>query len=261
MAHGVAVPSAYVIRMHETISACFGGKEKLPLSLKIRGVMEAIAVRGAPRASFSLNLEDMKNVIKIQLNDHLMKRPNPSEPSSFTVNLYAQPSGSKGPPLKLLRYESAESHKPIPLRVMTRWSVAEAGGGKVVQKVVLRALSNPKLQQDLSDVVFMVDSPSGAATFSSAEPAAAWRSDERQVCWRVSTFKRGEEMLFTASFTTTKEYAERRGNVSLQFSCSGAGATLTGVSPRLALDTDPTVVAHRVQRFFNSGEYVIKPNS
>lgn len=112
---------------------------------------------------------------------------------------------------------------------------------------------SPSLQ-DLKDVSFVVEAPSQAATLSSAEPEGGWRQEERQLCWQVSSFKRGKTMRFAVNFTMPKEDAERRGTVRIQFACDDA--TLTGALPRLGPETDG-IVAPKVRRRFISGEYII----
>lgn len=149
---GAGGTAPYILHVHETISARFAGemKEQIQQGLKIRGVVEALAVQGAPRASFNLKLETVKNIANLQLNQALIMRPNANEPHSFKVELKANaPSTEAQAPtkLKLLRYDNIEDHKPIPLRVVPRWIVTEGADGSTVQRLELVAASNPGLQQ------------------------------------------------------------------------------------------------------------------
>ena len=134
---------AYELHVTESVHAKFDGKEVR--EFQALGELRAVQVGGFGAAhSFSLSLEKAEHVIDLQLNDKLLQATD----GAYTARL---PALEKPTPLPLLRYKSATAHRPIPLKLMMRWSFEAAR-----DRLEMSFIANPLLAMGLRDVAIVV---------------------------------------------------------------------------------------------------------
>ena len=234
---------AYELHVTESVHAKFDGKEVR--EFQALGELRAVQVGGFGAAhSFSLSLEKAEHVIDLQLNDKLLQATD----GAYTARL---PALEKPTPLPLLRYKSATAHRPIPLKLMMRWSFEAAR-----DRLEMSFIANPLLAMGLRDVAIVV-SAHDDATGCEATPPGEWRAERKQLVWTIPLVmptKPAQAPVYRCSFPTAGG-ADKAGRaprpVAVNFVCDGIN--ITGMVPRAAAGAP----VGRVHRRFAAGKYVV----
>ena len=234
---------AYELHVTESVHAKFDGKEVR--EFQALGELRAVQVGGFGAAhSFSLSLEKAEHVIDLQLNDKLLQATD----GAYTARL---PALEKPTPLPLLRYKSAAAHRPIPLKLMMRWSFEAAR-----DRLEMSFIANPLLAMGLRDVAIVV-SAHDDATGCEATPPGEWRAERKQLVWTIPLVmptKPAQAPVYRCSFPTAGG-ADKAGRaprpVAVNFVCDGIN--ITGMVPRAAAGAP----VGRVHRRFAAGKYVV----